>query len=65
MYGTKQKRPVKQHVMPAQTLPQLAFLLPSIVQGKVLTGLCFLSDSLCSSLREPRRPGNQRAPHPY
>src|SRR5271155_2404265 len=65
MYGTKQKRPVKQHMMPAQTLPPLALLLPSIVQGKVLTGLCFLSDSLCSSLRETRRSGNQRAPHPF
>lgn len=64
MYGTKQKKPVKQHKMTAQILPPLALLLPSIVQGKVLTGLCFLCDSLCSSLRETRRSGNQRAPHP-
>ena len=27
MYGTKQKSPVKQHVMPAQTLPLLAFFV--------------------------------------
>ena len=65
MYGRKQRKPVKQHMMPAQALPPLALLLPSIVQGKVLTGLCFVCDSLCSSLRETRRSGNQRAPHPF
>jgi hypothetical protein len=34
-------------------------------KAKVLTGLCFLCDSLCSSLCETRRSGNQRAPHPF
>jgi len=51
--------------MPAQALPPLALLLPSIAQGKVLTALCFLCDSLYSSLRESRTSGNQQAPHPF
>ena len=65
MYGTKQRKPVKQHVMPAQTLPPLALFLLRTVQGTVLTGLCFLSGSLCSTLREPRRSGNQQEPPPF
>lgn len=45
MYGIKQSSPVKQHVMPAHTLPPSAPDAPLLMGGTVLTGWYCLRDS--------------------